>query len=231
MFLCITCLWGLYGSVTRDTFANSPLISVWEILHLAIFLIFSSFICHAQLDLFDCSPLINRRCYFKTLRISLSGRLLFQVFSVFREIFALKLPHWVKNDREAKWYFGKDLRARLNAQLHKHTSTLFYVNCFLWALLAPSPQLSYIQPVCNAHRTFDAEKTPVKKQEALLCPSEITRRMTQSTLVTRSQAGQGFPQHLLLGHNIEISVTSLKPSDLILYHFWVSNPTKLFCFI
>lgn len=41
---------------------------------------FSSFICHAQLDLFYCSPLANRRYIFKTLRISLSGRLSFQVF-------------------------------------------------------------------------------------------------------------------------------------------------------
>lgn len=63
------------------------------------------------------------------------------------------------------------------------------------------------------------------------CFLETARRKTWSPLVTRSQAGQGFPQHLLLGHNIEMSIMLLKPSNLNLSLFWVSNPAKLFCLI
>lgn len=177
--------------------------------------------------------------------------------------------------------------------------------CFLEALLAPSLELSCIQPDCNAPRTFYAKNPgpeagslvgcikrscgckkwprntrcsrqllkassycnfqqpchpcsaaqhavirwrcvaskPHPKQDcipyktALSSPteqfwfSEITRRKTRSALVTCSQAGWSFPQDFLLGHNIEISITLLKPNNLNLSLFWVSNPTKLFCLI
>lgn len=53
----------------------------------------------------------QQKVHFKIFRVSFSGRLLFQVFSLFGKIFALTLPHQVKNDRKAKRWFDMDLTA------------------------------------------------------------------------------------------------------------------------
>lgn len=53
----------------------------------------------------------QQKVHFKIFRVSFSSRLLFQVFSLFGEIFALTLPHWVKNDRKVKRRFDVDLTA------------------------------------------------------------------------------------------------------------------------
>ena len=91
-----------------------------------------------------------------------------------------------------------------------------------WRCVASKPRSKQDPVPCKM-----ALSIPTKQ----FCFSEITRRKTRSPLVTRSQAGQRFPQDLLLGHNIEISIALLKPSDLNLSLCWVSNPTKLFCLI
>ena len=124
--LCFKCCetsveaWAMTSGL--DAFANLSLISVQKILqatscHLLNF--FFKFYLPYTAWFVLLITLDQQKVCFKIFRVSSSGRLLFQVFSLFREIFALKLPHRVKNDRKAKWCSGMDLTARLDAQLRK----------------------------------------------------------------------------------------------------------------
>lgn len=155
-----------------DTFTNSVLISVQKIsvqamsCHLFNFLFTFYLPCAAWFVLLI--TLDQQKVYFKLLRVSFSSRLLFKAFSLFGEIFALKLPHWVKNDRKAKWCFGMDETARLKAQLHKWVSALLYANRVssrhYWHRRSNCPVFS----LTATHPEHFMLKTLVQKQEALL---------------------------------------------------------------